>query len=182
MGGHRKRVLEPHRAFIAERISQTPHLTLHGLKEELAARSMKGSHDTEWRFLRREGCGSKKTLFALEQARTDIARRWQRWRSWQCGLDPTRLVFIGETWIKTGMAPLCGWGPRGRRLASSAGRSTASASAPMSSCSSRRCLAQKRTIEETWGHIGHVVSTIEPAECSNYLTNVSYASIKTRKT
>jgi transposase len=30
MGGHRKRALEPHRAFIKERISQTPHLTLHG--------------------------------------------------------------------------------------------------------------------------------------------------------
>ena len=31
MGGHRKRVLEPHRAFIVERI-QASHLTLHGLK------------------------------------------------------------------------------------------------------------------------------------------------------
>ena len=27
-----------------------------------------------------------------------------------------RLVFIDETWIKTNMAPLRGWGPRGRRL------------------------------------------------------------------
>ena len=30
MGGHRKPVLEPHRAFIVERIRQTPHLTLTG--------------------------------------------------------------------------------------------------------------------------------------------------------
>jgi transposase-like protein len=37
-GGHRKPVLEPHRAFILERIDQTPHLTLHELKDELAAR------------------------------------------------------------------------------------------------------------------------------------------------
>ena len=28
VGGHRKRVLEPHRAFVLERIGQTPHLTL----------------------------------------------------------------------------------------------------------------------------------------------------------
>lgn len=28
MGGHRKRLLDPHRSFIVERISQTPHLTL----------------------------------------------------------------------------------------------------------------------------------------------------------
>lgn len=60
MGGHRKRVLEPYRAFIAERINQTPHLSLHGLKEELAARGVKVSHDTVWQFLRREGLRFKK--------------------------------------------------------------------------------------------------------------------------
>ena len=62
------------------------------------------------------GCGSKKTLFALEQARADVARRRQRWRSWQAGLDPRRLVFIDETWIKTNMAPLRGWGLKGKPL------------------------------------------------------------------
>lgn len=36
--------------------------------------------------------------------------------SWQSRLDPDRLVFIDETWIKTNMAPLRGWGPRGQRL------------------------------------------------------------------
>jgi putative transposase len=30
MGGHRKRMLEPHRAFILEQIAQTPHLTCIG--------------------------------------------------------------------------------------------------------------------------------------------------------
>ena len=61
-------------------------------------------------------CGSKKTLLALERARSDIARRRRRWLSWQAHLDPRRLVFIDETWIKTNMAPLRGLGPRGRRL------------------------------------------------------------------
>jgi len=60
MGGHRKRILEPHRAFIVERIDQTSHLTLHGLKDELAARGVKVSHDTVWKFLRREGLRFKK--------------------------------------------------------------------------------------------------------------------------
>ncbi len=32
------------------------------------------------------------------------------------GLDPSRLVFIDETWIKTNMAPLRGWGSKGERL------------------------------------------------------------------
>src|SRR5690606_36396162 len=54
--------------------------------------------------------------FALEQARTDIARRRERWRSLQSGLDPRRLVFIDETWINTNMAPLRGWGAKGERL------------------------------------------------------------------
>jgi transposase len=61
-------------------------------------------------------CGLKKTLFALEQARADVVRRRQRWRSWQGHLDPARLVFIDETWIKTNMAPLRGWAPKGKRL------------------------------------------------------------------
>ena len=34
----------------------------------------------------------------------------------QARLDPDKLVFIDETWIKTNMAPLRGWGPKGRRL------------------------------------------------------------------
>jgi transposase len=62
------------------------------------------------------GFDSKKTLFALEQGRSDVARRRRRWRSWQTGLDPQRLVFIDETWIKTNMAPLRGWGARGERV------------------------------------------------------------------
>jgi transposase len=45
-----------------------------------------------------------------------VARRRRRWRSWQAGPDPGRLVFIDETWIKTNMAPLRGWGPKGERL------------------------------------------------------------------
>lgn len=60
MGGHRKRVLDAHRAFIVERISHTPHLTLHGLKEELAARGVRVSHNAVWLFLRREGLRFKK--------------------------------------------------------------------------------------------------------------------------
>ena len=75
---------------------------------------MKVSHDTVWRFLRAKGLSFKKSLFAAEQTRPDVLRRRSRWD--QAGLDPTRLVFIDETWIKTNMAPLRGWGARGKRL------------------------------------------------------------------
>lgn len=60
MGGHRKRVLEPHRAFIMERINKTSDLSLHRLKDELAARGVKVSHNAVWQFLRREGLSFKK--------------------------------------------------------------------------------------------------------------------------
>ncbi len=39
-----------------------------------------------------------------------------RWASYQPRIDPSRLVFIDETWTKTNMAPLRGWGPKGSRL------------------------------------------------------------------
>ena len=39
--------------------------------------------------------------------------------------------------------------------------------------------AQKRTVEDTWRHIGHLVETIEAAECKNYFENAGYASVKT---
>lgn len=51
-----------------------------------------------------------------EQSRPDIARKRIRWKTHQRRIDPKRLVFIDETWVKTNMAPLRGWGPRGQRL------------------------------------------------------------------
>jgi transposase len=51
-----------------------------------------------------------------EQTRPDVARRRARWKAYQGRIAPQRLVFIDETWVKTNMAPLRGWGPRGRRL------------------------------------------------------------------
>ncbi len=55
-------------------------------------------------------------MLASEQERPDVARKRARWKARQGGIDPKRLVFIDETWIKTNMAPLRGWGLRGKRL------------------------------------------------------------------
>jgi transposase len=40
-----------------------------------------------------------------------VAQRRAEWRVWQCGIDPRRLVFLDETWVKTNMTR-----PRGRAL------------------------------------------------------------------
>ena len=45
-----------------------------------------------------------------------MARRRIQWIKRQKHVDPSRLVFIDETWTKTNMAPLRGWAPRGERL------------------------------------------------------------------
>ena len=60
IGGHRRPILEPHRDFIVEQINRTSHLTLHRLKDALAARGVVVSHNTVWEFLRREGLRFKK--------------------------------------------------------------------------------------------------------------------------
>ena len=192
--------------------------------------------------------------------RTDIARRRRRWRAWQSGLDPHKLVFIDETWIKTNMAPLRGWGPRGKRLRAFAphghwrtltflgalrldrltapcvfdgpingqcfrayveqqlvpvlepgdivvmdnlGSHKSAAVRQMIRAAGARLwylppyspdlnpieqafakikhwmrAAQKRSIDETSRHVGHLVSTIPPNECANYFQNAGYDSIK----
>jgi Domain of unknown function (DUF927) len=45
-----------------------------------------------------------------------VARRRYWWKKYQNRIDPGRLVFIDETWTKTNMAPLRGWGDKGERL------------------------------------------------------------------
>jgi putative transposase len=200
-------------------------------------------------------------LLALEQGRVDIARRRARWKAWQDRFDPKRLVFIDETWIRTNMAPLRGWGPRGKRLhgfaphgrwrtltflgalrcdrltapcvfdgpingecfrayvsqqliptlnpgdivildnlgshKSKAVRDAVKAAGarlwflpkyspdlnPIEQAFAKikhwMRLAQKKTVDDVWRHLGHLVSTFRPDECDNYLANAGYASVKT---
>jgi putative transposase len=63
-----------------------------------------------------EAQSQKKTLIASEQDRPDVARRRAQWLRYRHQIDPSRLVFIDETWTKTNMAPLRGWAPCGQRL------------------------------------------------------------------
>ncbi len=45
-----------------------------------------------------------------------MKRRRERWQRYQGQINPRRLVFIDETWVKTNMAPLRGWAGKGERL------------------------------------------------------------------
>ena len=55
-------------------------------------------------------------MFASEQDRPDVARRRVRWKKYQGRIDPSRLVFIDETWAKTNMTRTRGWQRRGEPL------------------------------------------------------------------
>jgi transposase len=59
---------------------------------------------------------SKKSLFAAEQDRPEIARRRAQWKQYQGRVDPHRLVFIDETWAKTNMTRRHGRARCGARL------------------------------------------------------------------
>ena len=93
---------------------------VRGLKVDI--RSVCGSSSTP------KASASKKSVFANEQDRPDVARRREQWRKYRNRIDAKRLVFIDETWTKTNMAkPLRGWGPsrrtgEGARRPSAAGR------------------------------------------------------------
>ena len=116
IGGHRPLLLEPHRERVHVPVAATPHLTLERLQKQLASEGVTVCWDTTWRFLRREGLRFKNTQFALERMRTAVARKRARWREVRRGLEPDRLRFVDETWIRTNMAPLRDWAPKGYRL------------------------------------------------------------------
>ena len=61
-----------------------------------------------------KGSAIKKSVFAQEQDRADVARRREQWQKYQGRIDAKRLVFIDETWTKTNMTPLRGWVRAGR--------------------------------------------------------------------
>src|SRR6267143_5545244 len=58
----------------------------------------------------------KKTLYAGEQKRAEVARARRHWMREQGMFDPARLVFIDETCTSTAMVRLRGRALRGQRL------------------------------------------------------------------
>ncbi len=116
MGGRRRFALLAERDWLLARTAAAPNLTGRALRAELAVRGTKVSYDAGWRFLRDERLTFEKSLRAAEQDRPDVARKRERWRRHQGRVDPTRLVFVDETWAKTNMTRPPGRALRGQRL------------------------------------------------------------------
>ena len=66
--------------------------------------------------MRRQRLSFKKTLMASETQRPSLVCGRARWRRHQHRIDPARLVFIDETWVKTNMTRTRGWSPCGTPL------------------------------------------------------------------
>jgi transposase len=60
MGGHRKRLLEPHRALVIERVRAVPDITIKALVAELGEQGIRTSTVSVWRLVRSEGLRFKK--------------------------------------------------------------------------------------------------------------------------
>ena len=116
VGGRRPFALAGERSWLLARIAEEPDLTLRAIAAELAERGIRVSYFAVWHFFEHEGISFKKSLHASEQDRPDVARRRAQWKKYQGRLDPTRLVFIDETWAKTNMTRTHGRCERGRRL------------------------------------------------------------------
>ena len=115
-GGHKRHSLEPHRDLVHRLVAACQDQPVRELRAALAEYGIELNPESIRRFLHAEGLSFKKSAFANEQDRPEIARRRARWRRHQRSIDPGRLVFIDETWTKTNMAPIRGWGEKGKRL------------------------------------------------------------------
>ncbi len=113
VGGNRQPVLLTAPEAITSRLAAKADWTVRALACDLKAAGINVSHDTVWRFLRRQGLTFKKTLLASETDRPNLVRRRAQWRTHQNKVDPSRLVFIDETWVKTNMTRTRGWSPCG---------------------------------------------------------------------
>jgi transposase len=71
MGGHRKRLLEPHRALVIDRMNATPDITLKALVAELAAHGITTSTVSVWRLVRSEGLRFKKNAIRRRAVATE---------------------------------------------------------------------------------------------------------------
>jgi transposase len=121
MGGRRPYLVARERDWVLARIVEKPDLTLRALLKELSDRGLLVSYYALWHFfLQHEGVTFKKSLRASEQDRPDVARRRERWKARQATIDPSRLVFIDETWAKTNMTRTHGRCARGERLVAKA--------------------------------------------------------------
>ena len=81
-------------------------LTVRALAAELGERGTAMTHDTVWRFMRRENLTFIANLVAAEQDRPKVPQFRKQWKNHQHNMAPERLVSLDDAWIWTDMTHL----------------------------------------------------------------------------
>ena len=81
-----------HSIVAANATVEQPDMTLNEIVAAMSNAGIEGSRTAVWRFYERHGISFKKTLYAAEQKRAEVARARRRWMREQGMFDPARLV------------------------------------------------------------------------------------------
>jgi transposase len=115
--GHAPRKLTDQFEAIRAQVAAQPNATIEELRAWLKqTHKVTASVTRIWETLAQLNLTQKKTLYAAEQNRPDVAPARTEWREAQPGLNPGKLIFIDEIWTKTNMVRLYGRSPCGTRL------------------------------------------------------------------
>ncbi|WP_460667133.1 IS630 family transposase, partial [Kribbella swartbergensis] len=118
-GGWRYSKLDPHRAFLLQRVAEKGDITMPQLAAELLARGTKVTPTSISHWFRRQGYRFKKNA-AGQRTRTRRVRQarepWHTKRQPRMREEPHRLVFLDETGTSTKMTRLRGRCLKGQRL------------------------------------------------------------------
>ncbi len=117
-GDRRSGRIEAHRNYLLGLIRRQPDMTLLEIQERLIANcGERFSSSVIWRFFdRHEITFKKRPRMPRSSGAPDVQKQRWDWFAGQLDLDPTKLVFIDETWASTNMARKRGRCRRGRRL------------------------------------------------------------------
>ncbi|WP_431869645.1 IS630 family transposase [Allosphingosinicella sp.] len=116
-GGDRRSRLPAHGAWLLALIEAEPDLTLAAVAERLLAEhGVKADAGMLSRFFTGQGISFKKSVFASEQLRPDVAAAREAWQAMQPLLANKRLIFLDETGVTTHMIRRYGRAPRGQRV------------------------------------------------------------------
>jgi hypothetical protein len=114
MDGDRRCKLGDEVVWLSERLARSCDLTLSDVQGELALRGIKVGYSSVWRTVHRLGLRFKKTIYASEQERLDVALLRQLWAANQADMNFQSLVFVNETGT-TSMVRTRGGGARRAR-------------------------------------------------------------------
>ena len=117
-GATNTRIKDEDATWLLALVAAQDDLTLHAMQARLREeRGVRAAIGSIWRFLKANKITlKKKTLTPVEQDRPDVAASRAAWLETQPALDPSRLIFIDETWAKTNMTRRYGRARRGRRV------------------------------------------------------------------